>query len=70
MKTEIDQAKSCDVIMEPGRVDNLKDRILVILPNKIKSYKNVQNLIQHLRDLAPGQNIVLGIRYANSVGHA
>jgi len=60
MKTDIEKAKSCDVVMEPGRLDNLKERILVILPNEIENYLNVRTLVTHLNELAPNQPIVLG----------
>jgi hypothetical protein len=57
--TDVYKAIQCDVIMKPNSIENMKNRILIILPNVIKSYSSVRQLILDFHRLAPTQKIDL-----------
>ena len=42
---ELTKASQCDLVMEPGHFQNLKKQIILVLPNQIKSFPALKNLI-------------------------
>ena len=73
---EVEIAVKCDFVMEPeGQVRNLKQKIIIFLPNNIQDFRNVENFVTHMKELAPTQPIILGMsnntvyrRYVHTYG--
>ena len=58
---EIDDFKriiECSAVIEPGRMDNLKEKIIMLLPADISGEK-ILGLVEEIHELHPEQKIIL-----------
>lgn len=55
---EIKRAVECSAILEPGRMDNLKEKIILLLPRDLRM-ASVLDLLNEINELHPEQKVIL-----------
>ena len=55
---EIKRAVECSAVLEPGRMDNLKEKIILLLPRDLRMAA-VLDLLAEINDLHPEQKVIL-----------